>query len=199
MSNTQSNNVKQPSSSEVDSWWRFALKFKRGTNSPFKNGIGAQFESVSNPHQPGNLYCLTCTAGNGGNDAQPRKINRNTIGGKDVFVPVFVSIGKTPNDADGDLGGSGSQTLIFELEDNSGQVQHPNTFKVDSQVNVNVSPDNEFDLPAGSQTVHTRNICAIIPSNEIGNIKKITFGGKGGRINPQSSTPFNTKVIFEIT
>lgn len=197
MSNTQSNNIKQPSSSEVEKWWKFALKFKKGNNSAFKNGIGANFESVSNPHQPGNLYCLTCTAGNGGNDAQPRTINKNSIQGKDVFVPVFVSIGKSPNEADGDLGTS--QNVIFELEDNSGQVQHPNTFKVDSQVNVNVSPDNEFDLTQGSQTVHTRNICAVIPSNEIGNIKKITFGGSGGRISSGNPAPFNTKVIYEIT
>ena len=94
--------------------------------------------------------------------------------------------------------GSSSQNVIFELEDNSGQVQHPNTFKVDSQVNVNVSPDNEFNLPQGSQTVHTRNICAVIPSSEIANIKRITFGGKGGKISPRDTTPFNTKVIYEL-
>jgi len=198
MSTTQSNNVKQPSSSDVDSWWKFALKFKKGNNSAFKNGIGGNFESVANPHQSGNLYCLTCTAGNGGDDAQPRTIKKNSIQGKDVFVPVFVSIGKSPNEADDDLGGSHS--VIFELEDNSGQVLHPNTFKVDSQINVNVgSPDNEFDLPQGSQTVHTRNICAVIPSNEIGNIKKITFGGRGGRISSQNPAQFKTKVIYEIT
>ena len=31
------------------------------TSSAFKNGIGANFHSVANPHQPGNPYCLTCT------------------------------------------------------------------------------------------------------------------------------------------
>ena len=192
-----SSNVREPSSSEVDKWWKFALKFKKGDTSAFKNGIGANFESVSNPHQPGNTYCLTCTAGNGGNDAAPRKVKKSSINQKDVFVPVFVSSGQQPKEADDDLG---SPNVIFELEDMSGQVQKPKTFKVDSEVNVNPSPNNEFNLPEGSQTVYTRNICAVIPKDQIANIKKITFGGSGGQISSGSGNPapFNTKVIYEL-
>ena len=190
-------NVNKPSSSEVDSWWKFALKFQKGSSSAFKNGIGANFHSVSNPHQPGNLYCLTCTAGNGGKDATPRKLNKGSIQGKDVFVPVFVSSGLSANEADGDLGIN--PHVIFDLEDMSGHVQHANTFKVDSQINVNASLNNEFNLPQGNQAVHTRNICAVIPSSQIANIKRITFGGKGGRISSGSTTPFDTEVIYELT
>src|SRR5215204_5649052 len=112
--------VNKPTNSQVDSWWKFALKFPQNA-SAFKNGIGANFESVANPNQPGNPYCLTCTAGNGGNDATPRKLKKSTIQGKDVFVPVFVSIGKAPAEADGDLGTN--PNVIFDVEDMSGQVQ----------------------------------------------------------------------------
>lgn len=193
------NSVRKPSDTEVDIFWNFALKFPKGPNSAFKNGIGSQFQQVSNAHQPQNLYCLTCTAGNGGNDTQPRTLNKNSIQGKDVFVPVFVSIGETANDADNDLGNN--PDIIFEIEDNSGQIENPNTFKVNRQaINVNVPPNNEFDIPQGNnKPVHTRNICAVIPSNEIANIKKITFGGSGGRISPQNPSEFKTKVTYQIT
>ena len=49
--------VNKPTNSQVDSWWKFALKFPQ-TASAFKNGIGANFESVANPNQPSNPYCL---------------------------------------------------------------------------------------------------------------------------------------------
>ena len=61
-------------------------------------------------------------------------------------------------------------TVIFDVEDMSGQVQQGNTFKVDSSVSVSPNPNNEFNLPPGNQTVHTRNICAVIPSGQIANI-----------------------------
>jgi len=187
--------VNKPTNSQVDSWWKFALKFPQNA-SAFKNGIGANFESVANPNQPGNPYCLTCTAGNGGNDATPRKLKKSTIQGKDVFVPVFVSIGKAPAEADGDLGTN--PNVIFDVEDMSGQVQQANTFKVDSSVSVSPNPNNEFNLPPGNQTVHTRNICAVIPSGQIANIKRIIFGGNGGKISSSNPAPFNTKVIYDL-
>ena len=80
--------VNKPTNSQVDSWWKFALKFPQ-TASAFKNGIGANFESVANPNQPSNQYCLTCTAGNGGNDATPRKLKKKYYSRKRCFCSRF--------------------------------------------------------------------------------------------------------------
>ena len=60
----------------------------------------------------------------------------------------------------------------------SGQVQQANTFKVDTSISVSPNPNNEFNLPPGNQTVHTRNICAVIPSGQIANIKRIKLWRK---------------------
>jgi hypothetical protein len=193
------NSVRQPTGAEVDEFWKFALKFPKGAGSAFQNGIGPNFQQISNPHQPGNLYCLTCTAGNGGNDNQTRTLNRNSIQGKDVFVPVFVSIGENANDANSDLGNN--PNVIFEIEDNSGQVENPDTFRINrDSTNVDIRPNNEFDLPQGNnRPVFTRNVCAVIPSNKIANIRRITFGGSGGRISPQNPNQFNTRVTYQIS
>ena len=69
---------------------------------------------------------------------------------------------------------------------------------MDTSISVSPNPNNEFNLPPGNQTVHTRNICAVIPSGQIANIKRISFGGSGGKISSSNPAPFNTKVIYDL-
>jgi hypothetical protein len=194
-----SNNVRQPTDAEVEAWWNFALKFQKGPNSAFKIGIGSDFPEITDSYQPQNLYCLTCTAGNGGKDPQRRTLDKSTAANRDIFVPVFVSIGENENIADACLG---NPEIIFEIEENSGQVDRPTAFRFDKpDITVSVPQNNEFDIPQEGKTqqVVTRNYCAVIPNDKIANIKSITFGGSGGRTSAQNQANFVTEVTYEVT
>jgi len=196
--------VRQPSSAEIEAWWEWATAFS-DTNSPFKIGIGSQFDQVPQPRFA-SVFCLTCTAGHGGRDTTKRSLNAAIQSGLPILVPVLIScdynlVGSQKDNSallNGalkslgtlDSNGKSTEPEVFFMVDNTPETP----FYVQQEINgITFAPNNLFEVPPGTYDLVSAGYWGMISPP----VKKIEFGGKGGIINKTDSNPFETYVIYE--
>lgn len=196
--------ISQPSARDIETWWKWAASFS-DANGPFRIQIGKDFDQVPQP-QPLLVFCLSCTAGNGGVDPVPRPLGAALRSGVPVLVPAFVGCN--------DLDSKSSASLIDQARiavgtiDSDGKQSAPEVFfKVDGtpltpfyvEQNVNsvtFVPGNSFHMPPGTHDVGTAGYWALITPPPA--FKNIEFGGRGGHISEEDTKSFETGVTFAV-
>lgn len=197
----------KPSSEQIKEWWRWAASFA-DSNSPFRSGIGRDFDNVRQPRY--DFFCLACTAGNGGRDRTQRSLRGAMQKGVPVLVPVFVGTSHQRVSTGASVAPAG---LIDEARkevgtlDSDGNPSGPavvlnidgvpySAFYVEQDINdVVFVRDNSFGLSEGRYYLATAGYWILITPP----FRKIIFGGRGGRISNSNSDAFETEVTYDIT
>jgi hypothetical protein len=182
-------NITRPSDDEIRAWWNWATKFKRG-NSPFDIGWGSGGVDRTNFNQPTNVnvYCVSCTAGNGGRDNTPRPLQAARDSGKNILIPVFVAEGGNINEARRQLGPQTNPAVEFFVDGTREQ-----SFYTETDVgNVNFVNGNSFDEQPGNMNVVSAGFWAKVSPD----VTTIEFGGNGGQISPSNNARFDTRVVY---
>jgi hypothetical protein len=182
----------EPTPDQLTNWWKWALSFPQGPDSPFDKSIGERFHEVS--RQELEIYCLACTAGKGNTG----KVVRPTLdyainSGKDIFVPILVTAVENLADLDAQHPENLTGGPIFKINGNPA-----NVFDIDLKIDVPVTQNNEFDINNGTnRTLHTRNKCALIKRDDASKLESIEFGGKLGQVSVTDTDTFVTLVEFK--
>jgi hypothetical protein len=186
--------ITQPTNQDIKDWWNWATQFRRG-NSPFDINWGGSGVDRTDSHQPIRVYCLSCTAGNGGRDTIPRPLRTATGSQNNILIPVFVAEGGNINEAKTQLGRNPAQptpgpTTEFIVDGISRQ-----SFYNETNVGtVNFVAGNSFDEPPGDRNVVSAGFWAKVSPD----VTTIEFGGNGGRISPTNNAQFDTRVIYRL-
>jgi len=192
--------VTSPSDDEIIAWWNWASKFPKNS-SPFQPGWGNNGIDRNNQNQPQDLsvFCVSCTAGVGGVDPEPRPLDAAKSSGREILVPVYVAGSEIDVEtAKGLLGDP--HTVEFLI---NGNLQ--DSFYMETPVGpIEYVPDNSFQEPPGVINPYfSAGYWAKLSSSGLENLQ---FGGRGGRqvesilSNGQRTTidkgPFHTSVKY---
>ena len=182
----------KPSNDQLTNWWKWALSFPQGPDSPFSISIGDKFHEVSKQTLE-DIYCLACTAGKGNTGKVVRPTLEYAINsGKDIFVPILVTAVEDSANLSEQHPENLTTAPIFKINGNSA-----NVFDIDLPIDVPATEDNEFSINNGkTRTLHTRNKCALIKKEEASNLESVEFGGKLGHISETDTDIFVTLVEF---
>jgi hypothetical protein len=88
--------IAEPDDNEIRGWWNWTAGFSRA-NTPFEMRWGSGNTDRNDVNQPSIVYCISCTAGNGGRDPVDRPLHNAQNSGKVILVPVFVAFGNNLN------------------------------------------------------------------------------------------------------
>ena len=184
-------NITEPTDNDIIAWWNWAARFSI-PSSPFERGWGGAGVDRNNSNQTAVVFCLSCTAGNGGRDNVPRPLQTAKESGKDILVPVFVSFGGTLAVARSLLGrvrgGQSSPAIEFFVDGDP-----VNYFYKETNVgNVTFVNANSFQEPPGNTNVVSAGFWANVSSD----VTSIEFGGNGGQRNPANPARFDTGVSY---
>jgi hypothetical protein len=176
--------VDRPDDSEVIAWWQWASSFV-SPMSPF-DIPGGRFDA----NQIYNVFCMSCTAGNGGNEN--RTLPRIT---KDsILVPVFVAGSPTSfDDALNELGLDDffdSANVKFKVNQSTKNV----FFKAVDVGGLTFQPGNPFGPELDGTHTHFYSVgfwAKVSPANGVTRIK---FGGSRGR--KHNGGNFDTEVDY---
>jgi hypothetical protein len=184
--------ISEPSKNDIIAWWNWAAGFSRQT-SPFERGWGNSGIDRNNVNQNANLFCISCTAGNGGRDNVSRPLRSANESNKGILVPVFVSSGDVVGLARKLLGRvrGGQAHPAVEFFVNGEPV---NYFYEETEVGqVTFVSNNSFGEPANQPiNVVSTGFWAVVE----GDITSLEFGGTGGERNPNNAARFDTGVIY---
>ena len=176
--------IAEPTDREIIAWWNWAVNFPKNA-SPFEKGW-ANAGDRNNQNQPPTVFCLSCTAGNGGTDNATRPLTAAKRSRKKILVPVIVAYGESENVAKQQLG---KPKVHFMVNGNPREAFYKET-EVGS---VNFAINNSFEDDPGSKTIYSAGYWAkVSPSN----LRDIQFGGSGGQRNPRDQREFQTFVTY---
>jgi hypothetical protein len=179
--------VAKPTDKEITAWWRWAVSFSRN-NSPFEKGWG-NADDRNDQRQPPtvSVFCISCTAGQGGEDNESRPLAAAKRSRRDILVPVIVAYGESESVAKKQLG---KPKVHFMINGNPREAYYKET-KVGS---VNFAVDNSFEDDPGTKTIYSAGYWAKISPSK--HLDSIHFGGMGGQINPKDQREFQTFVTY---
>ena len=178
--------VTEPTDNEITAWWKWAASFSKN-NSPFEKGW-ANASDRNNRSQPQTVFvfCISCTAGQGGEDKDTRPLTAAKSSGRNILVPVIVAYGESESVAKKQLG---KPKVHFLLNGNPREAFYKET----NVGAVSFAVDNSFEEDPGSKTIYSAGYWAkVSPSN----LEDIQFGGMGGQINPKDQREFQTFVTY---
>ena len=167
--------VTSPSDDEIIAWWNWASKFPKNS-SPFQPGWGNNGIDRNNQNQPQDLFvfCLSCTAGVGGVDPEPRPLDAAKRSGREILVPVYVAGSEIDAaTAKGLLGET--HTVEFSI---NGKPQ--DSFYMETPVgSIEYVQDNSFEEEPGVFNPYfSAGYWAKVSSSGLENMQ---FGGHGGK------------------
>jgi hypothetical protein len=184
--------IAEPDDNEIIAWWNWAAGFSRA-NSPFETRWGSGNTDRNDVNQPNIIYCVSCTAGNGGRDPVDRPLHNAQDSGKEILVPVFVAYGNNLNVARRLLGrvlGSPQTAPAVEFFVNGIPAGY---FYRETEVgNVDFANDNSFNEPRGQTSVFSAGFWAKVS----GDVTSLDFGGSGGQRDPGNTNRFETGVHY---
>ncbi len=182
--------VTPASDREIIAWWDWASKFPNSI-SPFQPGWGRNGFDRNHQNQPRSVFvfCLSCTAGMGGTDTEPRPLSNAISSGRSILIPIYVAgSDESITVAEGLLGDkphmiefliNGEKPPSFYRADGS---PNPSFYRETSVGSLDYVVDNSFGEKEGEYPEYfSAGYWAKISSSASSGVENLQFGGSGGR------------------